>query len=51
MREYSLKYPEYEFEKNKGYGTPKPGELVIRYGPCELHRMSYLRKLFARHEE
>lgn len=51
MREYALRYPQYEFEKNKGYGTPRHGELVIKYGTCELHRMSYLRKLFARQEK
>ncbi|MFA6196842.1 MAG: ribonuclease HII [Sulfurimonas sp.] len=34
-------YPEYEFEKHKGYGTTRHVELIKKYGYCEIHRKSY----------
>lgn len=41
MQEYALKYPQYGFERHKGYGTRLHFELLDRYGPCEIHRKSY----------
>ena len=35
------KYPEYSFDKHKGYGTKIHKEALDKYGPCEIHRMSY----------
>lgn len=35
------KYPEYEFEKHKGYGTAKHVEMIKKHGYCEIHRKSY----------
>ena len=35
------KYPQYEFEKHKGYGTSRHVELIKQYGYCDLHRKSY----------
>ena len=34
-------YPEYGFEKHKGYGTKAHKEALEKYGPCEIHRFSY----------
>lgn len=34
-------YPEYGFEKHKGYGTKVHKEALAKYGPCEIHRMTY----------
>ncbi len=34
-------YPQYEFEKHKGYGTARHVELIKKYGYCEIHRKSY----------
>lgn len=42
--EYAEKYPEYSFEKHKGYGTKLHTEAIKKYGPCEIHRMSFLKK-------
>ncbi len=39
--EQSKKYPEYQFEKHKGYGTKLHKEALLKYGPCEIHRLSY----------
>lgn len=35
------KYPEYQFEKHKGYGTALHVEMIKKYGYCEIHRKSY----------
>lgn len=43
--EYAEKYPEYGFEKHKGYGTKAHTEALKKYGPCEIHRMSFLKKI------
>lgn len=45
MLEAAKKYPEYEFEKHKGYGTARHIELIKKYGPCEIHRRSFLKKI------
>jgi len=41
MIEQSILYPEYGFEKHKGYLTKDHLEALIKHGPCEIHRMSY----------
>ena len=41
MREIAKKYPEYEFEKHKGYGTKLHLEKIKQFGPCPIHRMSF----------
>lgn len=45
MTELAEKYPEYRFDKHKGYGTKLHNELILEYGPCPVHRMSFLKKL------
>ncbi|SKA60379.1 RNase HII [Eubacterium uniforme] len=41
MEEYDEKYPQYEFAKNKGYGTAAHIEAIKKYGLCEIHRRSF----------
>jgi ribonuclease HII len=41
MRHTAMRYPEYGFDKNKGYGTPEHREALARSGPCALHRTSF----------
>lgn len=43
--EYAEKYPEYGFDKHKGYGTKLHTEKIKEYGPCEIHRLSFLTKI------
>ena len=38
-------YPEYGFKDHKGYGTPRHLEALRTYGPCPIHRVSFLRKI------
>lgn len=39
------KYPQYGFEKHKGYGTKQHTEAILKYGPSPIHRKSFLKKL------
>lgn len=43
--EMAKKYPEYEFEKHKGYGTKAHTEAILKYGVCPIHRKTFLKKL------
>lgn len=45
MKEMALKYPEYCFEKHKGYGTKLHRQMIEKYGICEIHRPSFLKKI------
>ena len=36
------KYPEYSFERHKGYGTKMHYEMLKKYGPCAIHRRTFL---------
>lgn len=48
MVEQALLYPEYRFEKHKGYGTKLHEELIAQYGFCPIHRRSFLKKFNAK---
>ena len=43
MREYDKIYPQYGFEAHKGYGTAKHIAAIKEYGPCILHRKSFIK--------
>jgi len=45
MKTLAKQYPEYGFEKHKGYGTKLHNEMILKYGPSPVHRMSFLKKL------
>ena len=45
MLDMAKKYPQYGFDKHKGYGTAAHYAAIRAYGPCEIHRMSFLRKM------
>lgn len=45
MIEYHKKYPDYGFDRHKGYGTAQHRELIRKYGPCSIHRQSFLKKI------
>lgn len=42
MEEYAELYPEYGFEKNKGYGSLEHREALQKYGPCPIHRHTFI---------
>ena len=43
MMEYSKKYPDYHFDKHKGYGTKEHIELLKKYGKCDIHRDTFIK--------
>lgn len=45
MAELSERYPEYGFEKHKGYGTKLHYQALREYGPSPEHRKQFLRKM------
>lgn len=46
MLEEAEKYPEYGFEKHKGYGTKLHREKILEIGECPIHRPSFLKKIY-----
>ena len=45
LYKYAEEYPQYHFDKHKGYGTKLHVEALRKYGPCPYHRLSFLRKI------
>lgn len=43
MLDYDKQYPLYDFAKHKGYGTAEHIRLLKEYGPCEIHRRSFIK--------
>ncbi len=43
MVEYSKQYPNYHFDKHKGYGTKEHIELLKKFGKCQIHRDSFIK--------
>ena len=41
MVHFGSKYPQYLFEKNKGYGTREHLNMIQKYGVCDIHRLSF----------
>lgn len=44
--EIAKEFPEYEFEKHKGYGTKRHREILLEKGACKYHRKTFLKKIF-----
>lgn len=47
MEEYAVQYPDYLFEKNKGYGTSAHINAIKEKGPCKIHRRSFMKNFWA----
>lgn len=45
MLSLDSEYPQYNFKKHKGYGTKDHRELIIKHGPCKIHRISFLKNI------
>lgn len=45
LYKYAKEYPQYHFDRHKGYGTKAHVEAVREYGPCPYHRPSFLTKI------
>ena len=51
MREIAEKYPQYLFDKHKGYGTKLHCDMLKKYGASEVHRRSFLKKILGDSDE
>ena len=51
MKEYAKEFPEYAFEKNKGYGTKVHIEKIKEIGPCKLHRRTFIKNFWVEPEK
>ena len=45
IKEMDSIYPQYGFSKHKGYGTKEHMENLRKYGPCEIHRKTFLKNI------
>lgn len=45
MEEMAALYPQYEFQRHKGYPTKRHYELLREFGPCPIHRRTFLKNL------
>jgi len=41
MQDYHLQYPQYAFDRHKGYGTALHRDLIRKHGPCPIHRKTF----------
>ena len=46
MLEMAQQYPQYQFDVHKGYGTKAHYQALRDHGPCQIHRMSFLKKFY-----
>lgn len=51
MDEADKTYPEYNLAKNKGYGTKEHIDALLEYGPTEIHRKTFLKKIMNSQEQ
>lgn len=51
MRDFAVRYPVYGFERHKGYGSRAHHEALLQYGPCPIHRSTFLKKFYEKHPE
>lgn len=47
ITEMTKLYPEYGFEKHKGYGTKAHTEAILKYGPSPIHRQTFLKNILS----
>ena len=50
MKDMSEEFPEYGFDKHKGYATKLHREILLEKGPCKYHRKSFLSKILGEKE-
>lgn len=51
MSEFDKLYPEYGFAKHKGYGTKQHIEALKKYGPCKIHRTTFIKNFVGDRDE
>ena len=51
MQEYDVLYPEYGFAKHKGYGTAAHIQAIKKFGPCPIHRKTFIKNFVSEPEQ
>ena len=51
MKRLCKKFPQYNWSSNKGYATREHIEAIKVYGPCVLHRKTFLSKILIEQTE
>ena len=51
MEDYSKIYPNYGFERNSGYGTKEHINAIKEYGPCQIHRKTFIKNFLVETEK
>lgn len=51
MTEYAKSYPEYHFEKNKGYGSAEHIGVIKEIGACKIHRRTFIKNFWVEQEK
>ncbi|MCR5208338.1 MAG: ribonuclease HII [Eubacterium sp.] len=51
MLELAEKYPQYQFEKHKGYGTKLHYEMLDKFGASDIHRQTFLRTWYEKNDK
>ncbi len=51
MLKYDELYPEYGFRSHKGYGTREHVEALKKYGPCDIHRQTFIQGILGLDDE
>ena len=46
LLQLAQQYPQYSFDIHKGYGTKAHYAAIEKYGPCPIHRMTFLKKFY-----
>ncbi|HEB01814.1 MAG TPA: ribonuclease HII [Nitrospirae bacterium] len=50
MRQYHILYPEYGFDRHKGYGTRLHMDAIREHGPCPIHRKGFIKNICSTEE-
>lgn len=50
MKGYHLRFPQYNFDRHKGYATAEHYKMINKYGLCEIHRKSFLKNYISNGE-
>lgn len=45
MERYADDFPQYGFDRHKGYGTKEHRQKILQYGPCPIHRQKFIQRL------
>ena len=51
MMRFHNKYPQFGFSHNKGYATPFHRNMIKKFGPCSIHRQTFLTNVFAEQDD